>query len=181
MPFPNDHKYTAEEYFELAPINDSERYELISGEIVAQAAPSTVHQRLVGKLFRKIGNFIDSNNGRCEPFVAPYDVKLDDNNVVQPDVTVICDIDKINDKRCEGAPDLVIEVTSSNYGRDYVDKLDLYRRAGVREYWIVDPLYRRVMVYFFEKSDFPDIYTFDNDVPVGIYGGKLTINIAQLL
>ena len=181
MPFPRDHKYTAEEFFKLTNENDSERYELINGEIIAQAAPSTSHQRITGGIYRKIGNFIESNKGKCEPFISPYDVKLDDDTVVQPDIAVICDSSMLDDKRCNGAPDFIIEVTSSNYAHDYVDKLELYRRAGVREYWIVDPLYEKVVVYYFEKSDFPNIYTFDSVVPVNIYDGKLLICIKDLL
>ena len=78
-------------------------------------------------------------------------------------------------------PDLVIEVTSSNYAHDYIDKLELYKKAGVREYWIIDPQFEKLLVYFFEKSDFPSIYTFESTVPVGIYGGELTINIKNLI
>ena len=113
--------------------------------------------------------------------ISPFDVLLDDNNVVQPDVMVICDRDKMDGKRCNGAPDFVVEITSSNYAHDYIDKLALYRKSGVREYWIVDPQYERIMVYFFDTSDFPNIYTFDTPVPVGIYDGKLSICIKDLL
>lgn len=181
MPFPRDHKYTAEEFFKITPENESERYELINGEIVAQAAPSTIHQRLVGNLFFSIKSFINANKGKCEPFVSPFDVKLDEDNVVQPDLLVVCDPSQLDGKRCNGAPDFVIEVTSSNYTNDYVEKLALYKNAGIREYWIVDPLYERVMTYFFEKSSSPSIYTFDMPVPVGIYNGKLTIKISELI
>ncbi|MBP5361438.1 MAG: Uma2 family endonuclease [Ruminococcus sp.] len=181
MPFPRDHKITAEEFFKLTPDNDSERYELINGEVFAQAAPSTSHQRITGGIYRKIGNYIESNSGKCESFISPFDVKLDDDTVVQPDVLVVCDPSQIDDMRCNGAPDLIIEVTSSNYGHDYVEKLALYKKYGVREYWIVDPLYKRVMVYFFEKSDFPSIYTFDTAVPVEIYEGKLLLNIEEFI
>ncbi|MBQ8296924.1 MAG: Uma2 family endonuclease [Ruminococcus sp.] len=181
MPFPKDHKYTAEEFFELSPESSSEQYELINGEIVALASPSELHQRILGEIFAELRNYIKSNMGSCRPFVAPFDVKLNDSNVVQPDVMVICDRDKLDGKRCNGAPDLVIEVASSNYARDYIDKLDLYSKAGVREYWIVDPAYNKILVYFFEKNRFPNIYTFDAAVPVGIYDGKLNICIAELL
>ena len=156
MPFPRDHKYTAEEFFKLTPENESERYELINGEIFAQSAPSAIHQTLVMRISSKIDNFIMSNKGKCKVLISPFDVVLDDEN-------------------------LIIEVTSSNYGRDYIDKLDIYRKSGVREYWIVDPLYERVMVYFFEMSNSPNIYTFDSEVPVGIYDGKLTICVKDLL
>ena len=182
MPFPNDHKYTAEEFFKLTAENDSERFELINGELLSQAAPSINHQRISMGLSVEIGGFIKNNKGRCEPFAAPTDVMLDNENIVQPDFFIVCDPSKINnDKRCIGAPDFIIEITSSNYGRDYIDKLALYRKSGVREYWIVDPLYERVMVYFFEESSSPYIYTFDMSVPVGIYDGKLTINFKDMI
>ncbi len=181
MPTPRDHKYTAEEFLKLTPENKSERYELINGEIVAQAAPSEIHQDITLSIYAELRNFIRKNNGTCKPMAAPFDVVLNDDNVVQPDVFVVCDRDKMDGKRCNGAPDFIIEVTSSNYGHDYIDKLDLYRKSGVREYWIVDPLYERVMVYFFEKSSSPEIYTFDMSIPVGIYDGKLNICINDLI
>ena len=107
--------------------------------------------------------------------------KLDDCNVVQPDVFVVCDSSKINDKYCDGVPDFIVEVISTNRSDDIVRKLALYSRHGVREYWIVDPKNKRTIVYFFEKNNFPDIYTFDTDIPVSIYDSKISINIAELL
>lgn len=181
MPFPKDHKYTAEEFFKLTSESNSERYELINGEIVALAAPSELHQTLTLRIASKIDAFILANKGKCKTIMSPFDVVLDDGDVVQPDVMVICDENKRDGKRCNGAPDFIIEVTSSNYAHDYIDKLELYRRTGVREYWIVDPLYEKVVVYFFEKSDFPNIYTFDSVVPVNIYDGKLTIRVKELM
>ena len=180
MPYPRDHKYTAEEFFKLTPESNSERYELINGDVLALASPTEIHQRLIGNLFFAIKSFINNSKGKCEPFVSPFDVKLDDENVVQPDVLVICDPSQLDGKRCNGAPDFIIEITSSNYAHDYIDKLELYRRTGVREYWIVDPLYEKVVVYCFDKSDFPNIYTFDSVVPVGIYDGKLSICVKDL-
>lgn len=181
MPFPRDHKYTAEEFFNITPESNSERYELINGEIIALAAPSELHQTLTLRIASKIDSFTLANKGKCKTLMSPFDVVLDDDDVVQPDVMVICDENKRDGKRCNGAPDLIIEVTSSNYAHDYVDKLELYRRTGVREYWIVDPQYEKVVVYYFENSDFPNIYTFDSVVPVNIYVGKLSICIKELL
>ena len=181
MAIPQEKKYTANEFFALTPESNSERYELIKGEIVALAAPSIIHQRILGEIFSEIRNFIKRNNGKCEPFAAPFDVQLNEFNVVQPDISVICDPSQLDDKRCYGAPDLVIEITSSNRSDDFTRKLALYAEGGVREYWIVDTLYKRVLVYFFEKSNSPNIYTFDTPVPVGIYNGELEINIDELL
>lgn len=183
MPYAKKHKYTAEDFFKITPENDSERYELINGEIFALAAPNEIHQTLILRISSGIDSFIVSNKGKCKTLIAPFDVFIDDNNVVQPDIMVVCDRDKLDGKRCNGAPDLVIEITSTNYAHDYVDKLDIYKKSGVREYWIVDPQYEKVVVYLFEKSYSPDIdiYTFDSTIPVGIYGGELKINIAEIL
>ena len=179
MPYPRDHKYTAEEYFKTPETN--KHIELRDGVIIEFAAPTVTHQRIVGRLSSEIFGFIKGNKGKCEVFVSPLDVKLDDFNVVQPDVFVICDPSKYDDSRCYGAPDWCIEVLSSNRRDDLVDKLALYSAHEVREYWIVDPKNEKTLVYFFEKSDFPNIYTFDTPVPVGIYGGELTLNIKELI
>lgn len=179
MPFPRDHKYTAEEYFNTPETNL--HMELRDGEIIDFASPSIIHQTIVMRLASTIDNFIRSNKGKCEPFISPLDVKLDDYNVVQPDVFVICDPSKYDDKRCYGAPDWCIEVLSDNRRDDLIDKLALYQKFGVREYWIVDPKNEKTLVYFFEHSDFPSIYTFDTAIPVGIYDGKLSICIKDLL
>ena len=113
--------------------------------------------------------------------VQAVDVKLDDYNIVIPDILIVCNPDKLNEKCCIGAPDFVIEVVSTNRRDDFSRKLYLYQKSGVREYWIVDPKNRKTLVYFFEQNDFPDIYTFDTPIPVGIYGGQLAVRIADLL
>lgn len=178
MPLPKD-KITAEEFFEKVP-EMNELCELIEGQIVMQAAPSTLHQRIVGGLYSEIRSFIKSKSGKCEPFIAPTDVVLNDENVVQPDVFIVCDPKIIDDKRVNGAPDLIIEVLSNNRNDDLVTKHALYQENGVREYWIVDPVNMKTLVYFYDKSDFPNIYNFDQPIPVGIYGGELTIMIDKV-
>lgn len=181
MPFPKDKRYTAEEFFALHPEeSNSERYELMNGEIIALAAPTLEHQDIVGGLYTELRSFIKSGGGKCKPFISPADVVLDYFNVVQPDLFVVCNPDKLDDKRCNGAPDFVIEVASSNRSTDFTRKLTLYAESGVREYWIVDPMYKRVVVYFFEESNSPNIYTFDMAIPVSIYGGELLIKINDL-
>ena len=185
MPYPKDRKYTAEEFFALIPESNSEMYELYNGEIVALASPSLNHQNIIGGLYYKIRQYISENKGDCNVVLSPFDVVLNDNNVVIPDLSVICDPSKLSDgKRCNGAPDFVIEVTSGNRSNDFTKKLSLYQEHGVREYWIVDPDYQRVLVYFFDESHFPNIYTFDQNIPVGIYQKNeigLEINIAELI
>ncbi len=141
---------------------------------------------MVGFIYRTIGNYIESNSGHCEAFTAPLDVRLfsDEETVLQPDILVVCDPGRTGDKYIDGAPDLVIEVVSpTNPGHDYVRKLDLYIRAGVREYWIVDPDEKKVVVYMTGGDDGKDvtmqIYSFNDDIPVHIYDGNLTISLAD--
>lgn len=180
MVIPENRKYTAGEFFELMP-ETNDRCELINGEVVYQASPSIVHQKIVGGVYVELSNFIKRRGGKCSAFVSPCDVKLDEENVVQPDVFVICDDDKIDDRFISGAPDLVIEVVSTNRSHDYLKKFDLYRKFGVREYWIVDPLAERVIVYLFDEESSVNIYTFEQPIPVRIYGGELTITIGDIL
>lgn len=185
MPVPQRGKYTAEEFFRAVPSEDSsEQYELLDGEIVALASPSTIHQRLVMELSFAIHSYVKANGGSCSVMLSPYDVRLDDHNVVVPDVSVICDPTKIDDRRCNGSPDWVIEVTSSNRRDDYVRKLSLYERFGVREYWIVDPDEQKTIVYFFENKKVVYFYDFSQTIPVNIYADnpiKLEINVSNLL
>ena len=102
--------------------------------------------------------------------------------MLQPDVVILCDIDRMKVRCIYGAPDFVLEVISkSTRLRDYGKKLSKYMDAGVKEYWIVDPYQKRIMVYEFNKEVFPVIYGIDADVPVGLYDGRLTINIAALM
>lgn len=174
-------KYTAEEFFQVIP-ETVEHYELWDGEIVALAAPNVMHQSIVGNLFFEIKSFINKNKGGCKPFVSPFDVKLDDGVVVQPDVLVICNPNKLDDKRCNGAPDFVVEVVSSDRNSDYSVKLEYYKKYGVREYWIIDPREDRTVVYVFDNGRVTDlnIYTFDQPIPINIFGGALEITINEL-
>ncbi len=131
--------YTVDDIYALP---DGERAELIDGQIYYMAPPNTKHQRISGRLYQAIANYIDSKNGECEIFAAPFAVFLNknsNNNYVEPDISVICDKDKITEKGCYGAPDWIIEIVSPGSRRmDYYIKLFQYRTAGVKEYWIVD-------------------------------------------
>ncbi len=160
--------YTIDDIYSLP---DGERAELIDGKIYYMAPPNTKHQRLVHFFDREIGNYIQNNNGECEVLPAPFAVFLneDEINYVEPDISVICDRDKITDKGCNGAPDWIIEIVSpGNKPMDYFTKLFKYRSAGVREYWIVDPTREVVTVYRFEKETMEQ-YSFGEDIPVGLY------------
>lgn len=162
--------YTIDDIYALP---DGERAELIDGKIYYMSPPSWKHQRISSYLHNEIYNYIMDNNVDCEVLAAPFAVFLnkDDINYVEPDISVICDTSKLDDKGCHGAPDWVIEIVSpSSKPRDYMTKLFKYRTAGVREYWIVDSDKQMVTVYGFEKETVEQ-YNFDEDVPVGIYEG----------
>ncbi len=176
-------EYTLEDYY---AIPDDRRVELIDGVIYDMAAPTRMHQFLIGEIHGILRAYIRSNNGSCAPFMAPSDVRLDwdDKTMVQPDVFVICSPDQRPEdpQRSKGAPDFVVEVLSpSTRRKDALIKLNKYANAGVREYWMVDPDKRRVIVYIFENDDIcPTIYSFRDTVPVAIFGGKCQVNFAEI-
>lgn len=162
--------YTTADIYALP---DGERAELIDGKIYYMAPPNTKHQMLVSDLHYQIKDHIRRNHGECQVIPAPFAVFLNDNDktYVEPDISVICDKNKITDQGCNGAPDWVIEIVSpGSRSMDYFTKLFKYQTAGVREYWIVDPIKQRVTVYFFEKESIEE-YSFGTDIPVGIYEG----------
>lgn len=162
--------FTEEDYYRLP---EDMRAELIGGQFYGMSAPSRTHQRILGYLYRIIGNHIASRNGSCEVYPAPFAVKLfeDDKTIVEPDISVICDQDKLTDKGCTGAPDWIIEIVApGNPAHDYVRKLNLYLDAGVREYWIVNPGNHTVFVYRLEKATFESIsHTFLDNIEVDIF------------
>lgn len=174
--------YTIHDIYNLP---EGSRAELIDGQIYYMAPPNRKHQTIARELFSSINSYIKSKDGSCESFFAPFAVFLDkdDKNYVEPDISVVCNPDKLTDKGCSGAPDWIIEIVSSSSRRmDYFTKLFKYRTAGVREYWIVDPDRKRITVYDFESEDIKD-YTFLDSVKVNIYD-DLCINfsdIAELL
>lgn len=173
-------RMTAGEYLKITP-ETTARTELRDGEITALASPGFMHQRLSLKIASRFDAYIEQNKGRCEPFIAPLDVRLDDFNVVQSDIFIICDPDKMKEHYLNGAPDFVAEIVSSNRSDDFDRKLWLYRRSGVREYWIIDLKNERVYVYFFENGHAPEIYDFHTPIPVQIWEGRLCICMAELL
>ena len=179
MPLPQKQFYTSEDYWNLP---DSQRAELIDGKLYAMAPPNRAHQKLLGALYSKIFNHIEYNSGTCEVYPAPFAVNLTANDKiwVEPDISVICDKDKLSDRGCEGAPDWIIEILSpSSIRTDCEIKLFKYRSAGVREYWIVNPMKKVVQTYVFEGEEDANMYSFDDEIPVYIFGG-LTIRICNL-
>ena len=168
MPLPKEELYTTDFIYSLP---DEERAELIDGQIYYMTPPTFTHQKLCFSLSRKIADYIDSKKGNCEVIPAPFAVFLnnDDKNYVEPDISIICDKSKITDKGCAGAPDWIIEIVSPTSKRmDYHIKLFKYRMAGVREYWIVDPLKNRIMVHNFENETMEE-YGFSDTVKADIY------------
>ena len=134
-------------------------------------------------IWRLPTDYIKKNNGSCKVYPAPFAVFLNNDNqtYVEPDISVICDKSKLDDRGCNGAPDWIIEVVSQSTKRmDYGIKLFKYRTAGVREYWIVNPLNKTVNVYDLLTNELTDQYDFNDNIPVCIYK-DLTINFANLL
>ncbi len=181
MPLPANRVYTADDYWNLP---DGVRAELIDGELYDMAPPSPTHQLLVTGLATDFTIYVRQHDGTCKVMASPVAVNLDANDTtwVEPDVVVVCDPRKISDRGVEGAPDLVVEVTSpSNSGMDYVTKLVRYKQAGVREYWIVDPGSQRTIVYGFDGNDVVlNVYPFSEPVPSGIFVG-LFVSMQGLL
>lgn len=180
MPLPKEHTFTSEDYWNLP---DDQRAELIDGQLYGMAPPSRIHQKLISQFTFILSEYIKNHGGSCEVYPAPFAVNLDadDQNWVEPDVSVICDKNKLTDRGCTGAPDLIVEIVSPSSRRlDYNTKMALYSEAGVREYWIIDPAKERTTIYRFEDDAAPMIYQFTDYVQVGIYK-DLVINISELL
>lgn len=160
--------YTIDDIYNLP---DGQRAELIDGELYMMATPGRIHQRLVMELSFRIRDYIGSNNGDCEVYPSPFAVFLNADNEIylEPDISVICDKNKLTDEGCKGAPDWIIEIVSpSSRPMDYNKKLLKYGTAGVREYWIVDSMKQLIMVYNFEHNTFEQ-YSFSDKVKAGIY------------
>lgn len=180
MPLPKSNTYTIDDIYALP---NGHRAELIDGQIYDMAPPNYIHQKLVMELSATLRDYIKSKGGFCEVLPAPFAVfvKEDDTNYVEPDISVICDKNKISDRGCEGAPDFIIEIVSpSSRKMDYSTKNALYADSKVREYWIVDPARERTTVYRYEDDAAPIIIPFGDYVKVGIYS-DLKICIADLL
>jgi Uma2 family endonuclease len=170
-----------------------EMVELIRGKIFKMSpAPTSTHQKVSGRLFLTIGNFLKGK--KCQLFSAPFDVRLPLSSkqksdkeiitVVQPDLCVICDPNKIDERGCLGAPDWIIEILSPHTsGKDLRDKFDVYEEAGVKEYWVVHPQEQTVLVYLLNASGkyegvlTPYVRT-DHLSPVSLPG--LTIDLAEV-
>lgn len=167
--------------------NDNERWELINGVAYNMTpAPSVNHQRVSMELGRQFANFLSDKP--CEVFSAPLDVRFsepnekdeDIKNVVQPDIVVVCDSSKLDEKGCKGTPDLIIEIVSpSSASIDNIKKLQQYEKNGVKEYWIVHPIYKIVTIYKIMENGLygkPETYSEKDKIEVELLKG-LTIDL----
>jgi Uma2 family endonuclease len=171
---------------------DDVRRELIDGFIHLMSAPVRIHQQFSANLNFLITTFIRKKKGKCRIYYAPFDVRLPKNNktaddevhnVVQPDICVVCDLSKLDDRGCIGAPDLMVEVLSpSSFKKDWTKKRDLYEESGVREYWLVDPKEKTVHVFILQpngKYNSGTKYEYHQKAPVHIFEG-LEIDLKEL-
>lgn len=175
-----EREYTLDDYYALP---DDQRVELIDGVFYDMAAPSLGHQRICTKLGYMLEDSIMRREGDCIVFASPVDVQLDcdESTMVQPDLVIVCDKEKLTGRCIAGAPDFVLEILSdSTRQKDMFLKLTKYRSAGVREYWMVDLDKKRIIAYFFEADEMPVIYGSDDKVPVQIFDGELEIDFSQV-
>jgi len=186
MPLPNfEQKYSYADYLTW---DECERWELIDGTPHMQAAPSRIHQEISGSLFNQFYNYLKGKS--CKVYPAPFSVRLDlekndkdIKNVVEPDITIICDSSKLDKRGCKGSPDMIIEILSPSTAKlDKIIKLNKYEKAGVKEYWIVEPDQRLVNVFLLEpngKYGRATIYTDEDKVKVSIFQ-DLEINLTEV-
>ena len=162
---------------------DGQRAELIDGQFYNMAPPSRIHQEISYQISRLLGNYIESNGGKCRVYPPPFAVNLDadDKDWAEPDISLICDPNKLTDRGCSGAPALIFEIVSPSSRRmDYNIKNALYAQSGIREYWIVDPAKACTTVYDYDKDAAPTIIPFDQPVQCGIFP-DLSITVSDYL
>lgn len=148
-----EQKFTYEDY---CTWSDDERWELIDGKAFRMEAPNRYHQKISMNLAGEL--YLHLKGNKCEVYAAPFDVRLNvgegSDTVVQPDIMVFCDREVLDEIGAKGAPDLVIEILSpSTRDKDCTVKLKKYKQHGVKEYWVVDPLYEIVTIYLLEIDD----------------------------
>lgn len=172
--------YTLDDYYALPK---ERRVELIDGVIYDMSAPGFVHQHILGDVYTAIRQFIDSKGDACIPMMAPVDVRLDGDNktMVQPDVLILCDRSKICKWGIMGAPDFCLEIVSESTGRkDYIKKLQKYTEAGVKEYWIIDPMRKMLVAYHWKDNYLPHMYPLKGKVGLALYDEEMLIDLDKL-
>ena len=176
---PRQGTYTIKDYYALP---DERRVELIDGYIYDMASPSEIHQAILGELYYQLRPCVDAHKS-CHIFMAPADVRLDndDYTMVQPDIFIACARKDKDIRSFNGAPDFVIEILSpSSRYHDMFRKLGKYKKAGVREFWIIDPDNKRITVYDFEHDELPVSYTFHDKVPLVISDGECSVDFIKV-
>jgi Uma2 family endonuclease len=175
MPLAKEKEYYT--YADYLGWDGAERYEIIDGEAYMMAPPSRFHQDISMALSTKINNYLEGKP--CKVYAAPFAVRLNpaedqsDDTVLEPDIVVVCDPSKLDDRGCNGAPDLIIEILSpSNARHDRITKFQLYREAGVREYWIADPEEKVLTAYVLKNGEYVASFYEDKDTaPVTVLPG----------
>jgi len=175
-----EEKYTYKDYIKW---NDSEDWEIINGEAYAMApSPITKHQSVSGNIFFEIKQYL---KGKPCKIYSELDVVLSEENIVKPDIIIVCDKEKITEKNIKGSPDMVVEILSPSTAiKDKTIKLELYKKYGVKEYWIVDPIYQDITVHYFSENK-SQIYYIDenkeiNTIPVKIFGEELSVDLTYI-
>lgn len=188
MPLPQEgKKYTYKDYMTWP---EDQRWEIIDGIAYMQAVPTPMHQEILMELSKQIAVYLTGKP--CKVYPAPFAVILSQgaeqdeeeiNNVVEPDISIVCDLTKINEKGCHGAPDMIIEIISPSLTkRDRVIKLNRYEKAGVREYWIVEPEQKLVSVFLLQANKRfgrPDMYTDEDSIKVSLFS-DLIIDLSEV-
>jgi len=175
-------------YADYLTWDDDQRWELIDGVPYAMSSPSRIHQHVLSQLTAEFVMYLRGK--KCQAYSAPFDVRIGEEEqadneittVVQPDLTVVCDNSKLDERGCKGTPDLVVEILSPSTGKhDKQRKYQLYQRIGVKEYWIVDPYNYLVEVFVLENGKFAlgGIYSRDEELKVGIFD-SLTISLENI-
>lgn len=176
MPWPKQtHSYTFADYLSW---DEGERWEIIDGTPYMQSAPSRLHQEILMELARQFSNYLLDKP--CKVYPAPFCVRLDEadvdheiKNIVDPDITIVCDGSKLDDKGCQGSPDLIIEILSPSTAKmDKVIKFNKYEKAGVKEYWILEPEQKLVSVFWLQANGRygrPEMYTDEDIIGVSIF------------
>ena len=173
--------YTLEDYRALP---DDQRMELIDGYFFKMEAPSALHQELLIELAYRFKDYQKKKRPDCRVIPAPFDVQLDRDilTMLQPDISIISDRDRIVPKGCFGAPDFIVEILSgSTRAKDMYLKLAKYKNAGVHEYWMVDPEKHQVLVWDEKEGDRLEVYDLESRIPVGITDGDLEIDFREIM
>ena len=176
MPLPKSEQNYS--YVDYLTWDEDERWEILDGIAYMQAAPSRIHQEISGELYRQFANYFQGKS--CRVYHAPFCVRLDieknDNdikNVVEPDIAIVCDSSKLDKRGCKGSPDMIIEILSPSSGRkDRFVKFNKYEKAGVEEYWVVEPDEKLVSIFVLQSNGEygrPKMYTENDKIKVSIF------------